>query len=96
MHVGIDGTWPETGQRMQWTGKRQWVWGSKQRTAKQHGGEPHKLFLMVEKPGEHEIMFSMREDGTEFDKWMMIQEQKSSVGGHGPAPRVKQGSSPKP
>ena len=35
IHVGIDGTWPETGQRMQWCeGKRTWRWESKQRTEK--------------------------------------------------------------
>ncbi|NQU21533.1 MAG: hypothetical protein HQ567_09635 [Candidatus Nealsonbacteria bacterium] len=94
MHVGIDGTWPATGQRMQWTGKQKCVWGSKQRTEKQHGGEQYKLYLIVEKPGEHEITFSMREDGTEFDKWMMTQEKKSAVNGQGPAPRVKQGKLP--
>ena len=94
MHVGIDGTWPETGQRMQWTGKQKWVWGSKQRTAKQHGGEPYKLYLVVDKPGEHEITFSMREDGTEFDKWMMIQEKKAAVDGQGPASRLKKGKLP--
>ena len=95
MHVGIDGSWPDTGQRMQWTGKRQWVWGSKQRTAKTHGGEPYKLFLNVDKPGEHVIMFSMREDGTEFDKWMMVKARKAAVNGPGPAPRVKTGTPPK-
>jgi hypothetical protein len=52
MHVGIDGTWPETGQRMQWTGKQKWAWGSKQRTEKQHGGEPYKLYLMVDQPSD--------------------------------------------
>jgi len=96
LHVGIDGTWPATGQRMQWTGKRKWVWGSKQRTARRHGGEPYKLFLNVDKPGLHVIAFSMREDGTEFDKWMMVREKKASVTGPGPAPRVKTGKLPKP
>jgi hypothetical protein len=96
MHVGIDGAWPATGQRMQWIGKKKWVWGSKQRTAKKHTGEPYKLFLNVDKPGEHTIMFAMREDGTEFDKWMMIKEKKSAVNGPGPAPRVKKGKAPKP
>jgi len=94
MHVGIDGAWPETGQRMQWTGKRKWVWGSKQRTAQQHGGERHKLFLVVDKPGPREITFSMREDGIEFDKWMMIREKKNAIEGHGPKPTVKTGKLP--
>ena len=95
MHVGIDGAWPESGQRMQWTGKKKWVWGSKQRTARQHGGEAGKLFLQVDKPGKHVIAFSMREDGTEFDKWMMVKEKKAAVTGAGPAARVKTGTLPK-
>jgi len=96
LHVGIDGTWPESGQRMQWTGKGKWVWGSKQRTDKQHGGEPHKLFLDVANAGEHVIAFSMREDGTEFDKWLMTTEKRTGIEGAGPAPRLKRGTLPQP
>jgi len=32
---------------------------------------PHKIFLDIEKPGIHTVHFSMREDGFEFDKWLM-------------------------
>ena len=72
LHVGIDGTWPESGQRLQWCdGKRSWRWESKQRTQKEHCGEPYKIYLDIENPGEHTIEFSMREDGFEFDKWLM-------------------------
>ncbi len=94
MHVGIDGTWPESGRRMQWTAKRQWVWGSKQRTEQVHSGVPYKLYLDIDTPGEHIIQFSMREDGTEFDKWMMTTQKLEKVGGVGPEPRVKQGVLP--
>lgn len=76
MHVGIDGTWPESGQRLQWCeGKRSWWWESKQRTQKQHCGEPHKIYLDIEQPGLHTIEFSMREDGFEFDKWLMTTDR---------------------
>jgi hypothetical protein len=95
LHVGIDGQWPESGRRMQWIKKQQWVWGSRQRTQKKHTGVPHILYLNVKKAGEHVIMFSMREDGTEFDKWMMIREKRNNVEGKGPAPRLKKGSLPK-
>lgn len=72
LHVGLDGEWPETGQRMQWCqGKQAWRWESKQRTEKEHCGEPHKIFLDIKEPGEHVIHFSMREDGFEFDKWLI-------------------------
>jgi len=72
LHVGLDGAWPGSGQRLQWCeGKRSWWWESKQRTDAEHCGEPYKIYLDVEKTGLHTISFSMREDGFEFDKWLM-------------------------
>ncbi|MEM6979721.1 MAG: DUF5060 domain-containing protein [Planctomycetota bacterium] len=72
LHVGLNGDWPASGQRLQWCqGKRTWRWDSKQRTKQQHCGEPHKIFLDIPEPGVHTISFSMREDGFEFDKWLM-------------------------
>ncbi len=91
LHVGIDGEWPESGQRLQWCeGKNSWWWESKQRTAENHCGEPHKIYLDVNEPGLHHIMFSMREDGFEFDKWLMTQDREfKRPEGAGPAERVK-------
>ena len=76
LHVGIDGTWPQSGQRLQWCkGKNQWWWESKQRTKKVHCGEPYKIYLDIDQPGLHTIHFSMREDGFEFDKWLMTRDR---------------------
>lgn len=88
LHVGMDGTWPESGQRMQWCkGKNTWRWDSMQRTAKKHCGVPHQIFLDVKKPGEHVIHFSMREDGFEFDKWLMTTDREfKRPEGVGPVP----------
>ncbi|NND06885.1 MAG: hypothetical protein HKN87_10940 [Saprospiraceae bacterium] len=75
IHVGIDGTWPESGQRMQWCeGKHQWTWESKQRTKEEHCGVPRLIYLEIDQPGKHTISFSMREDGFEIDQWMMSKE----------------------
>ena len=72
IHVGIDGSWPESGQRMQWCeGKNSWKWASKQRTAEQHCGVPGLIWLDIDKPGRHTVMFSMREDGFEMDAWAL-------------------------
>lgn len=74
IHVGLNGEWPESGQRMQWCeGKHQWTWASKQRTEANHCGEPQKIFLQIKEPGLHTIMFSMREDGFAFDKFALSQ-----------------------
>ena len=52
VHVGINGTWPESGKRMQWCeGKKSWFWESKQRTQEVHCGVPYLIYLDVEKPG---------------------------------------------
>lgn len=76
LHVGLDGSWPASGQRMQWcAGKNTWHWESRQRTEKEHCGEPFKIFLDVKEAGEHTIHFSMREDGFEFDKWLLTTDR---------------------
>ena len=72
IHVGIDGTWPESGQRMQWCeGKNDWTWASKQRTEKVHCGEPYLIFFEINKKGKHTISFSMREDGFRIDRFAL-------------------------
>ena len=60
LHVGLDGEWPASGQRLQWyKGKRTWRWESRQRTEKEHCGEPYKIFLDIKEAGDHVIHFSM-------------------------------------
>lgn len=76
VHVGLNGEWPASGQRMQWCdGKRSWYWESKQRTKEVHCGVPHEIYLDIEQAGEHTISFSMREDGFELDRWLITTER---------------------
>ena len=85
IHVGIDGTWPPTGQRLQWCeGKNTWRWESKQRTEEVHCGEPYLIYLDIEKAGIHEITFSMREDGFEFDRFLLTDKKEYRPEGVGP------------
>ncbi|WKN30866.1 DUF5060 domain-containing protein [Porifericola rhodea] len=95
LHVGLDGQWPDHGQRMQWTAKNQWFWDNKQRTEEVHTGVPMQIYLDIDKAGEHEIMFSMREDGFEFDKWMLVRDKHfRPEQDHGPTAQLKSGSLP--
>ncbi len=98
LHVGLDGEWPETGQRLQWCeGKNTWRWESKQRTEEVHCGEPYKIYLEIKEPGLHDVQFSMREDGFEFDKFIMTMQTDPGFGeGMGPALKVKRGTLPPP
>ncbi len=96
LHVGLDGEWPASGQRLQWCeGKRGWRWESKQRTAANHCGEPYKIYLDVAEAGLHRVHFSMREDGFEFDKFILTQNRTfARPEGEGPDPVAKQGRIP--
>jgi hypothetical protein len=72
IHVGMNGEWPESGQRLQWCdGKNEWTWESKQRTQEEHCGVPEFIYLDIQEAGMHDIQFSMREDGFEFDKFVL-------------------------
>lgn len=78
LHLGLDGTWPESGARMQFTGKHgEWQWDSRQRTDKVHTGVLGQIWLDIDKPGLHTIMFSMREDGFEFDRFLLTKKEKA-------------------
>lgn len=85
VHVGLDGEWPASGARIQWCdGKNQWTWSGAQRTDANHCGEANMIFLDIDDPGEHEIAFSMREDGFEMDKWMLTNDSSVFPEGTGP------------
>ena len=98
LHAGVNGTWPESGQRLQWCeGKNSWRWESKQRTREVHCGEPCLIFLEIIEPGLHDIQFSMREDGFEFDKFILTLDREYTPGDvAGPAVKLKSGKVPPP
>jgi Tfp pilus assembly protein PilE len=76
VHVGLDGTWAETGARMQWCdGKGRWYFESKQRTEAVHCGEPYLIYLDITKKGQHTIQFSLREDGFAMDKFLLTTDK---------------------
>ena len=81
IHAGLDGEWPESGQRMQWCeGKNQWTWASRQRTEAVHCGEEQLIYLDIKTTGEHVVSFSMREDGFRFDKFILSAEYRMPEG----------------
>ena len=72
IHVGLDGVWPSSGQRIQLCeGKNKWTWSSAQRIPSNHCGVPISIYLDVKEAGEHIISFSMREDGFELDQFLL-------------------------
>lgn len=78
IHVGLNGEWPASGRRMQWCeGKSKWTWESKQRTEAVHCGEPELIYLDIPSAGVHTVNFSLREDGFEFDAFVLSREYVS-------------------
>lgn len=72
VHVGLNGEWPPSGQRMQWCNQaNEWHWESKQRTNEEHCGVEKLIYLDVPSAGVHTVMFSMREDGFEMDRFLL-------------------------
>ena len=84
IHVGLNNTWPKSGERMQWCVRRQWEWESKQRTKDQHCGVEQQIYIDVPTAGEHTFQISMREDGVEVDK-IILSKQYTKPTGKGPA-----------
>lgn len=68
LHFGLDGGWPESGARWQTVKKDGWHWDCKQRTDDVPTGVPMQLWLDIDKAGDHELLMSMREDGSEVDQ----------------------------
>ena len=99
IHLGINGTWPESGARMQWITKNKWHWNTKQRTEKVHIGVFGQIWIDVPKPGVHKIHFSMREDGFEFDKFLLTKAKpnlEKPITGFGPNQNLSAGKAPSP
>jgi hypothetical protein len=84
LHFGLDGEWPESGQRWQTVKKGAWHWDCKQRTDEVQMGVPMQLWLDIEKPGKHRLMLCMREDGAEVDQIRLTMSAENRV----PAPVI--------
>ena len=75
IHVGINGSTPDSGARIQWCGgKNEWTWSSAQRVDSNHCGVPRTISINVPSAGTHSIEFYAREDGFEFDQAIFLKE----------------------
>ncbi len=89
LHVGLNGTWPQSGHRMQWCkGKHQWTWSSAQRTKDNHCGVPQTISLNIDTPGLHTVNISMREDGVELDKLILTSDAEFIPSGKSLPPSI--------
>ena len=79
IHVGLNNSNPASGQRMQWcSGKNKWTWSSAQRTASNHCGRERTIYLDFSFAGANKVTFSAREDGFEFDQFILLKTNNNS------------------
>lgn len=99
LHVGLDGTWPEndlidpSSMRLQFPSNNQWTWTQNRRGGTQHTGvqgtaevsqRDANVWIEIDAPGMHDIVFAMREDGLELDKIVLALDPEFEPEGDGP------------
>jgi hypothetical protein len=91
LHVGIDGGVYDNGQKMQWCGTGQWTWSSAQRgSGGSSCGQDGTIMINVPSAGFHTVVFHQREDGFEFDRFMLTTDGSYRPEGAGPVESPRQ------
>jgi len=74
IHVGLNGTKPDSGKRIQICSKHAWQWTSGQRTDVNHCGVTKTIWLDIPVAGVNTITLWAREDGFEVDQILLLKE----------------------
>ena len=86
IHVGLDGELPETGRKIQLCGQNEWRWTNAQRGSGGSAcGVTGTITITVWNPGPHTVTFHQREDGHEFDRFLLTTDPGYGPTGEGPA-----------
>ncbi len=99
MHGGINGTWPKTATILQFPKeKKMWIWKNEIRIkVVPPAGHNFRAVIDVPTKGIHDIQFSLREDGHEFDRFILTSDSTfKAPDGVGPAVTIRKGKLPKP
>ena len=85
IHVGVNGSIPATGWRIQWCGGG-WRWSNAQRDSGGSAcGVNGTIRVTIPSAGEHVISFWQREDGCEMDRFLLTNSSNYEPSGIGPA-----------
>lgn len=84
LHVGLDNRWPASGQKLEWCSVNTWSWGGFQRGSSGCATSGTQIAIDVPTAGLHTLMFSMREDGAELDRWILTTDPSFRPNGTGP------------
>jgi len=83
IHIGLNGNWPQSGQRMQFctASRNAWWWSSAQRDGGGNGscGMEKTIWLDVPAAGLNTVSISAREDGFEIDRLALIKDMSGNT-----------------
>lgn len=97
VQAGVDNKWPPSSKILQSpVNKKTWIWKNDNRISR----NPWKIgraYLDIVEAGVHDVQFGMREDGEEFDKFILTADSLFTIADDkGPSPTVYKGKLPKP
>jgi hypothetical protein len=97
VQVGVDDKWPATSKILQSpVNKKKWIWKSDNRISR----NPWKIgraYVDIAEAGVHDVQFGMREDGEEFDKFILTADSTFTIADDkGLSPTIYKGKIPKP
>jgi hypothetical protein len=97
IQAGINGAWPVTAKILQSpVDKKMWIWKSDNRLSR-NPWRIGRASIDVPSVGLHDIQFCMREDGEEFDRFILTTDSLFSISeGVGPMVTIWKGKLPKP
>ena len=87
LNFGLNDDWPASARCLQFPKlKKVWWWGGVIRDARGPTFPHHRAYIDVPSAGVHVVMYSMREDGMEFDKFLLTMDgTMKTPAGPGPA-----------
>jgi len=87
MSGGLNDDWPASGKCLQFPKlKKVWWWGGIVRSPKGPGFPPSPAYLDIPAAGVYTVMFSMREDGMEFDRFLLTLDGTFKLPAQAPGP----------
>lgn len=87
LNFGLNDDWPASARCLQFPKlQKKWWWGGVIRDARGPSFPHHRAYIDVPGAGVHTVMYSMREDGMEFDKFLLTMDgTMKAPAGPGPA-----------
>jgi hypothetical protein len=87
LNAGLNDDWPASGKCLQFPKlKKVWWWGGVIRDPRGPSLPHHRAYLDIPAAGVYTVMYSMREDGMEFDRFLLTTDAAFKLPEQSPGP----------